>query len=76
MRILYIVILVYSIDNKQSFENIGYWYNEACNMLGNNFVLSIVGNKYDLFDSDIIEDTVYLMKMGKKMQKKKMQYLN
>ena len=50
-----IVILVYSIDDKQSLKNIDYWYNEVTDMLGNKFVLSIVGNKYDLFDDDEID---------------------
>ena len=50
-----IVILVYSIDDKQSLKNIDYWYNEVNNILGNNFVLSIVGNKCDLFDHEEID---------------------
>ena len=50
-----IVILVYSIDDKQSLKNIDYWHNEVTDMLGNKFVLSIVGNKYDLFDDDEID---------------------
>ena len=51
----HIVILVYSIVDKQSLKGIDYWHNEVCNMLGNNFVLSIVGNKCDLFDQEEIE---------------------
>ena len=50
-----IVILVYSINDKQSLKNIDYWYNEVIDMLGNKFVLSIVGNKCDLFDDDEID---------------------
>ena len=46
----HIIILVYSIVDKQSLKGIDYWHNEVFNMLGNNFVLSIVGNKCDLFD--------------------------
>ena len=48
-----IVILVYSIDDERSLKNIDYWYNEVTDMLGDKFVLSIVGNKYDLFDDEI-----------------------
>ena len=51
----HIVILVYSIVDKQSLKGLDYWHNEVCNMLGNNFVLSIVGNKCDLFDQEEIE---------------------
>ena len=50
-----IVILVYSIDDKNSLKSIDYWYNEVCDMLGNKFILSIVGNKCDLFDDDEID---------------------
>ena len=50
-----IVILVYSIDDKLSLKGIDYWYNEVSDMLGNNFVLSIVGNKCDLFDQEEID---------------------
>ena len=49
-----IVLLVYSIDNNQSFTNLDYWYKEVNNLCGNNFILGIVGNKYDLFDDDSI----------------------
>ena len=49
-----IVILVYSIDNKESFEKLDYWYKtvlDICNN-GENIVFAIVGNKIDLFDED------------------------
>ena len=47
-----IVLLVYSIDSNQSFTNLDYWYKEVTNLCGNNFILGIAGNKYDLFDDD------------------------
>ena len=50
-----IVLLVYSIDNNQSFTNLDYWYKEVNNLCGNNFILGIAGNKYDLFDDDNIK---------------------
>ena len=50
-----IVLLVYSIENIQSFNNLDYWYKEVTNLCGDNFILGIAGNKYDLFDDDSIE---------------------
>ena len=50
-----IILLVYSIDNIQSFASLDYWYKEINNLCGNNFILGIAGNKYDLFDDDSIE---------------------
>ena len=50
-----IVLLAYSIDNNQSFTNLDYWYKEVNNLCGNNFILGIAGNKYDLFDDDNIK---------------------
>ena len=50
-----IVLLVYSIENIQSFNNLDYWYKEVNNLCGDNFILGIAGNKYDLFDDDSIE---------------------
>ena len=47
-----IVILVYCIDQKKSFESLDYWYNSIMEICGENVVLGIVGNKMDLFDDE------------------------
>ena len=44
-----IVILVYSIVDKKSFDNLGYWLNSVKETIGNDFILGVVGNKCDLF---------------------------
>lgn len=44
-----IVVLVYSITNKQSFENLTYWLNLYKESIGDEAILGVVGNKSDLF---------------------------
>ena len=45
-----IVIFVYDITNKESFEEIkNYWVNDVEEKLGKNVIKGIVGNKIDLF---------------------------
>ena len=50
-----IVLLVYSIANIKSFNNLDYWYKEITNLCGDSFILGVAGNKYDLFDDENIE---------------------
>ena len=45
-----IVLFVYDILNKPSFENISFWVNYAEELLGKDVVFGLVGNKIDLFD--------------------------
>ena len=45
-----IVILVYSIEKRSSFESLDYWYNTIKEICGENIIIAIVGNKIDLFD--------------------------
>ena len=45
-----VVIFVYDITNKNSFTELNYWINEIKEALGNEPILGIVGNKYDLTD--------------------------
>jgi small GTP-binding protein len=48
-----IVILVYSIDSLSSFEGLNYWYQSLKdNLVGNQYVLSIVGSKSDLIKDE------------------------
>ena len=43
-----IVILVYDITRKNSFENLDFWYNSINNELGKDFSLGLAGNKFDM----------------------------
>ena len=52
-----IVILVYAIDSKSSFENLDFWYNSVKEKLENeNYLLSIVGNKADLTENEEVSE--------------------
>ena len=52
-----IVVLVYSIDNKKSFENLSYWYNLYTEQLVvEDTILGVVANKSDLFDIQDVSD--------------------
>ena len=48
-----IILLVYDITNKISFEKINYWY-ELTKEINENAFYVVVGNKDDLFDNRII----------------------
>ena len=52
-----IVVFVYSIDNKESFEEIqNYWFKTIKDILGDEAILGIVGNKCDLFLEEKIKE--------------------
>ena len=52
-----IVILVYDITSRKTFEELEFWYQQVKNELNNEFVLAIVGNKKDLFtEMKVTED--------------------
>ena len=52
-----IVILVYSIDSKSSFESLDFWYNSVKEKLERqNFLLSVVGNKGDLTENEQVSE--------------------
>lgn len=44
-----IIVLVYSIISKKSFEALDYWYNLYKEIHGGDIILGVVGNKSDLF---------------------------
>ena len=52
-----IIIIVYDITKKESFEDIqNYWYNDVKEN-GEKFkVIGIVGNKFDLYDKEGVEE--------------------
>ena len=47
-----IVIFVYSIDNKSTFEGLPFWIKFAKDALDNNPIYAIVGNKSDLINNE------------------------
>jgi len=44
-----IVVLVYDITNKQSFENLKLWVKDVKDALGDDFIFGVCGNKADLY---------------------------
>jgi ABC-type antimicrobial peptide transport system permease subunit len=53
-----IVILVYDITNKKSFEEIkNYWYKETLdNITNKDVILALIGNKTDLYENEQVSD--------------------
>lgn len=51
-----IVVFVYSITSKESFEDLNYWYETIQKELGEKPLLSIVGNKVDLIDNEEVSE--------------------
>ena len=51
-----IVILVYSITNKDTFKNLDYWLKTFQETIGDDVVLGVAGNKSDLFLQQEVEE--------------------
>ena len=52
-----IIIFVYDITNKNSFENIkDFWYNEIKNYIEKETLMVILGNKEDLYEDQEVEE--------------------
>ena len=52
-----IVILVYAINSKTSFETLDFWYNSVQEKLGEDeYILAIVGSKSDLTDDEEVSE--------------------
>ena len=52
-----IIIIVYSIIDKHSFEEVDYWIKYVKNSLGNDkYILALVSNKNDLYVEQIVMD--------------------
>ena len=50
-----IVILVYDITREETFKELPFWYETATNILGDNIIFGVCGNKIDLFWEQKIE---------------------
>ena len=62
-----IVILVYSIDSKSSFNNLNFWYESVKEKLEDKqYILAIIGNKSDLTENEEVSEDE-----GKKYAKEK-----
>ena len=61
-----IIILVYSIIEEESFDNLEYWFNTIKDNCSEEIVIAIVGNKSDLY----LEETVKEEKALKYAQEK------
>ncbi len=51
-----IAILVYDITNKKSFKELGFWYNSLNEMVKEDVVLGVVGNKQDLYQKEEVSE--------------------
>ena len=66
-----IVILVYSIAKEATFKALDDWYQNFKDINDENVVLGIVGNKYDLFDNEEIQNEKVKDEDGEKYAKEK-----
>ena len=53
-----IIILVYNITSKESFNSLNYWYDFIIKELGPNVILGLAGNKNDLIFDENYEEEV------------------
>ena len=52
-----IVILVYDITNSKTFDSLDFWYSTCQEILGNEVVYGVIGNKIDLFvEEQVLEE--------------------
>ena len=53
-----IILIVFAINHKESFEQIDFWYKSVKEQLGNDgYLVALIGNKKDLYEAeDIVED--------------------
>ena len=52
-----VVLLVYDITDKSSFEDINFWFDLVKEVLGDKFVLGLAGNKKDLFLKEMVSES-------------------
>ena len=65
-----IVIFIYDITSKNSFNELEYWIKTAKEVLGDNFISGIIGNKKDLNKEEISEEEAYKFAKLNKMKLK------
>ena len=50
-----IVVLVYDVTNKKTFEELNFWVKSVEEVLGKDPILGIAANKIDLFEEQVVE---------------------
>ena len=52
-----IVILVYDITNSKTFDSLDFWYSTCQEIIGNEAVYGVIGNKIDIFvEEQVLEE--------------------
>ena len=52
-----IIIIVFEIDKKESFNQVDFWYNFTKEILGDDgYIIALVGNKADLYNQQEVSD--------------------
>ena len=52
-----ILVLVYDITNKNSFNTLNYWHEQIKNeLINDSYILAVVGNKKDLYQNEEISE--------------------
>ena len=53
-----IILIVFAINNRESFEQVGFWYEYAKELLGEgDYMIALVGNKSDLYEEEnVVKD--------------------
>ena len=64
-----IIILVYNVTDKNSFDGLNYWYDFIQKELGQNVILGLAGNKTDLIFEDGFDEEI-TSEEGKEFAKK------
>ena len=49
-----IVIIVYDVTRRESFEEVNYWVKSVEELLGKDITLGLIGNKFDLIDEQVV----------------------
>ena len=66
-----IIIIVFAINSKESFEQIDFWLNYTKDILGSdNYIFGLVGNKSDLYEEQSVSD----QEIQKKAQELQIKY--
>lgn len=59
-RNINIVLIVFSFDDKKSFDNLEYWVNQCNHHIDNNFMIFIIGNKSDIYNKKVFREEIDL----------------
>ena len=51
-----IVVFVYDITSRKSFENLNIWIEEVRDIIDSKYICGIVGNKTDLFINEVVKN--------------------